>query len=807
MPSMRVVVGCEDRASDTQTVEVAVMSVQSSTSTEERAGASGSDSDDDVDTPIVCATRFVRTLFHDAVYSFSEDSSDVPWSIEYCEPSDCSDNDEHREASDGLPEGVPSIVTGAKLVVQDCSELQYLPPARAAEQALLLADSVVKISVEAVGFSVNDKENEDCVGVASLGSDSLEDENMVASYLAADFVWWSTMCPHHAGDCFDNPDEEEEEVEDDDELVADQDPEPARDQEHGQDQHECQKLEQGDVQETEECPVQSHAITASTSLGESSEYQAGSSASPRPDDWEVVSQEMNSEHQRGKIKLVGRVAKQCSTAWREQGQAKLHDMRARTVTKVSEVRQRRSYQDEHSAVPQSEHVDPISPRDTLEELEMQSWGMLDEQEEGRSLMSSSSAMAVLEHPNSASSSAGEAGDGRNASSYTTERHQRGLRQVAKHARQKGAELRQKGNEKLKNIRKHQRARNGALDCRRASAPELCAEIEPEDEGPIMTHLDVPQDPNNDSASASSSAPPVQTPEPEPETDIVSEIDVGFASAVMRRISARPGLTWHVSAFDKPIDAEGAEVFRVYMENTVMSDITAGGFILTVDLRQLRSSKLRLLAGGSSSHVGSEWYDCLRSRCKEATICVPSGLMYQLVKTVMGAVFRSSPPVCLTHLVTSFESSERRAAKSFKPLPGTVCPEAVTSLNVQDDGLSEVVEVVEEVAGPRSTVGVPRAQPAARRVVGRQVFSRLPAMPVPYKGSCWSAFLTCGGCCPFLDASHWRALKEANAVLTNRAVALQARSEEQAAVVEELRLRVAQLEGESAHDAPSVVSSR
>lgn len=513
---------------------------------------------------------------------------------------------------------------------------------------------------------------------------------------------------------------------------------------------------------------------------------------------------MHSEHQRGKIKLVGSFAKQCGTAWKEQGQAKLHDMRARTVTKV---RQRRSYQDEHSAVPQSQHVDPNSPRDTPQELEMQSWGMFDEQEEGRSLMSSSSAMAVLEHPNSASSSAGEAGDGRNASSYTTERHQRGLRQVAKHARQKGAELRQKGNEKLNNIRRHHRARNGTLDSRRASAPELCAEIEREYEGPIMTHLDVPQDPNNDSASASSSAPPVQTSEPEPETDIVSEIDVGFASAVMRRISARPGLTWHVSAFDKPIDAEGAEVFRVYMENTVMSEITAGGFILTVDLRQLRSSKLRLLAGGSSSHVGSEWYDCLRSRCKEATICVPSGLMYQLVKTVMSAVFRSSPPVCLTHLVTSFDSSERRAAKSFKPLPGTVCAEAVPSLNVQDDGLGEVVEVVEEVAGRRSALAVPCAQPAARRVAGREVYSHLPAMPVPYKGSWWSAFLTCGGCCPFLDASHWRALEEANAVLTKRAVALQARSEEQAAVVEELRLRVAQLEGESAHNAPSVVSSR
>eukprot|EP00450_Noctiluca_scintillans_P023380 CAMPEP_0194533812 /NCGR_PEP_ID=MMETSP0253-20130528/71783_1 /TAXON_ID=2966 /ORGANISM="Noctiluca scintillans" /LENGTH=56 /DNA_ID=CAMNT_0039379389 /DNA_START=12 /DNA_END=179 /DNA_ORIENTATION=- len=56
------------------------MSIQSWSSTEKCAGESGSDSDDDVDTPIVCATRFVRTLFHDAVYSFSEDSSDVPWS-------------------------------------------------------------------------------------------------------------------------------------------------------------------------------------------------------------------------------------------------------------------------------------------------------------------------------------------------------------------------------------------------------------------------------------------------------------------------------------------------------------------------------------------------------------------------------------------------------------------------------------------------------------------------------------------------------------------------------------------------------
>merc|ERR1712135_7959 len=114
---------------------------------------------------------------------------------------------------------------------------------------------------------------------------------------------------------------------------------------------------------------------------------------------------------------------------------------------------------------------------------------------------------------------------------------------------------------------------------------------------------------------------------------------------------------------------------------------------------------------------------------------------------------------------------------------------------------------EEVEDDDELVADQDPEPAWDQEPGREVYSHLPAMPVPYKGSCWSAFLTCGGCCPFLDASHWRALEEANAVLTKRAVALQARSEEQAAVVEELRLRVAQLEGESAHNAPSVVSSR
>jgi len=190
------------------------MSIQSSSSTEKCAGESGSDSEDDVVSTF--ATRFARTLFDDAVYSFAGDSSDVPWSIECCEPGDCSDNCEHREASDGLPEGFVSIVTGAKLVVQDCSELQYLPPARAAEQALLLADSVVKMSGEAVGLLVSrceeDDENEDCVSVASFGSDTLEAEDEVASCLAADFVWWSTMCLHHAADSFESPDEEEEEA-------------------------------------------------------------------------------------------------------------------------------------------------------------------------------------------------------------------------------------------------------------------------------------------------------------------------------------------------------------------------------------------------------------------------------------------------------------------------------------------------------------------------------------------------------------------------------------------------------------------
>ena len=121
----------------------------------------------------------LRTLFDDAVYSFAGDSSEVPWSIECCEPGDCSDNCEHRESSDGLPEGFVSIVTGAKLVVQDCSELQYLPPARAAEQALSLGglggeDIRVKLLVCWSADWEEDDENENCVSVASFGSDTLE---------------------------------------------------------------------------------------------------------------------------------------------------------------------------------------------------------------------------------------------------------------------------------------------------------------------------------------------------------------------------------------------------------------------------------------------------------------------------------------------------------------------------------------------------------------------------------------------------------------------------------------------------------